>query len=129
MYSQSIKTVANSGNLNELGEVVQKVQLGTMLQLQQKTYTGLTGAAAHNITDAAHGSLPAIGVILSCRVTAGAAAAGVRKVGDALATPDANVVAISDDGSTLTFEANVTGFVLQYMPRAAADMAGNFARL
>lgn len=126
MYSQSIKTVANSGNLNELGEVVQKVQLGTMLQLQQLTLTGLAASATLNLSALGY---PAIGAILSLRVTAGAAAAGVRMVADAAGTASATVALVSADGKTLTFEDTVTAVVIQYMPRSAVDMAGNFARL
>lgn len=126
--SQSIKTVANSGNLNQLGEVAQKVELGTMMQVQQATFTGLTAAAAHNLSDAAHGALPAVGAMLSLRVTAGAAAAGGRLVLDAAGTPSATEATISADGKTVTFEANVTGFVIQYMPRAAVSMTADFAR-
>ena len=123
----SIKEVANSGNLNQLADVAQKVKLGQMLQPQKLTFTGLVAAAAHNLSDAAHGALPAIGDVLTLRVTAGAAAAGDRMVTDAGGTASATVAKLSDDGTTLTFEANVTGFVITYTPRAAVDVASKFA--
>lgn len=125
MYSQSIKTVANSGNLNELGEVAQKVQLGTMLQLQQLTLS----LAATAVFDLSRVGLPAIGSVLSLRVVAGAAAAGARTISDSGDTASATVALVSDDGLVLTFEDTVTDLVLQYMPRAAVDMAGNFANV
>lgn len=124
---RTIKEVGNSGDLNQLADVAQKVQLGTMLDINKQTYTGLTSAVAHNLTDAAHGSQPAAGIISSVRVTAGAAAAGLRQIGDASATPSATVATLSDDGKTITFEAGVTAFVIVYMPKAAIDPDTKFA--
>jgi hypothetical protein len=125
--TSTIKDVANSGNLNELAEVAQKVGLGTMLDTVKLTKTGLTSAIAHDITDAAHGSNPAASIVGALRVTAGAAAAGLRQIGDAGATPSATVATLSDDGKTLTFEAAVTGFVMVYQPMAAVSPGTKFA--
>ena len=125
--TNTVADVANSGNLNELSDVAQKVQLGTMLGVTKKTFTGLTSAAAHNLTDAAHGSGPAADVISSVRVTAGAAAAGLRQIGDAGATASATVATLSDDGKTVTFEAGVTAFVIVYKAKAAVDPSAKFA--
>lgn len=122
----TIKEVANSGNLNQLANVMAKAQLGNMLQPVKLTKTGLTAAASFDITSAALGSNPAIGSIQTLRVTAGAAAAGHRNVTDAGGTPAATLATISDDGKTLTFEANVTGFVLTYTPRSAIDTGTKF---
>lgn len=118
---RTVEAVANSGDLNELSDVAQKVALGTMLGTVKKTYTGLASAAAHNLTDAAHGSAPAADIISSVRVTAGAAAAGLRQIGDAAATPSATVATLSDDGKTITFEAGVTAFIIVYKAKAAVD--------
>ena len=51
-----------------------------------------------------------------------AAAAGPRIVTDAGGSASATVCTLSADGTTLTFEANVTGAVVSYMPRPAVDM-------
>lgn len=123
----TIADVANSGNLNELSDVAQKVQLGTMLGTTKRTFTGLASAAAHNLTDVAHASSPAADIISSVRVTAGAAAAGLRQIGDAAATPSATVAALSDDGKTITFEAGVTAFIIVYKAKAAVDPTAKFA--
>lgn len=125
--TRTVADVANSGDLNQLSDVAQKVALGTMLGTTKKTYTGLTSAAAHNLTDLAHGNAPAADIISSVRVTAGAAAAGLRQIGDAAATPSATVAALSDDGKTVTFEAGVTAFIIVYKAKAATDPAAKFA--
>lgn len=59
------------------------------------------------------------------RVTAGAAAAGVRHVVDPNATPSATLATLSADGRTLTFEAGVTGAVVDYVPYPAPDLTLN----
>lgn len=122
----TLKEVASSGNLNQLAEVAKKAQLGQMLQPMKITKTGLTAAASFDITSLALGSNPAAGQIQALRVTAGAAAAGLRQMGDSGATPSATVATISDDGKTITFEANVTAFVMLYTPRSAVDSATQF---
>lgn len=126
-----------------LADALRKASFGVSQQVYKLTFSGLTSAAAHNITDAAHfananggagsqspafpadslSALPSIGQVLTLRVTAGAAAAGARVVTDAGGAASAGaagspgVALISDDGTTLTFEAGVTGFVLEYLPR------------
>lgn len=127
----SIKDVANSGNLNELAEVAQKVQLGNMLTPIKKVLTGLASAAAHNITDAAHGSNPAIATALAVNVTGGAKQ-GLYVLAPSTATPyDAaatvpGVATLSDDGATITFATAATGFDIVYSARAAVDVATQF---
>lgn len=122
----TVKDVANSGNLNQLADVAQKAKLGDMLQPVKLVKTGLTAASSIDITSVALGSNPACGCVGTLRVTAGAAAAGDRAITDAGGTASATVAKISDDGKTLTFEANVTGFVMTYMPRSAVDTSAKF---
>lgn len=110
---------AEPGNL---ADVLRQIKLGTMLTPTKKTLSALAASATHNITDAAHGSLAPILKVTALRVTGGAAAAGVRIITDSAALAAATVAALSDDGTTLTFEDTVTGFVLEYIPRSAVDM-------
>jgi hypothetical protein len=123
----TIAAKANAGDPDTLGDVARKVQLGALLQPVQLVKTGLTSASSFDITSAALGSNPPIGCISTLRVTAGAAAAGDRAVTDAGGTASATVAKLSDDGKTVTFEAGVTAFVMQYMARSAVDTSGAFA--
>lgn len=133
-----LRDALNSGMPDSIAKAEQAVKRGNMTSLIKVTFAALASAAAQDITTAAAKAagtisgitlqtgelLPAIGQVLSLRVTAGAAAAGPRVVVDTGGTagaPGANgpgIARISDDGKTLTFEAAVTGFVLQYYPRA-----------
>jgi hypothetical protein len=125
---ETLKSALNEANLNKLAEILGAMDLGTMLTPTKLTKTGLTSASSFDITSAALGSNPAALAVNILRVTAGTAAAGLRQIGDAGATPSATVATISDDGKTITFEAAVTAFVMEYIPRAAVDMTGPFVR-
>lgn len=98
------------------------VDVTTAASKAKATVAGVTLATGEN--------LPAIGEILTLRVTGGSATAGARVVTDAGGTagaPGANgpgIALISDDGKTVTFEAAVTAFVIQYKPRAAVAVTG-----
>lgn len=118
----TLKKALDRGKVGEWDDAAQLAKIGSILSPVTKTYTGLASAAAHDITDAAHGSLVPILVPIAVRVTAGAAAAGLRQIGDPGATPSATVATLSADGKTLTFEAGVTGFVLVYMQRSSVDL-------
>lgn len=139
----------NAADPNELADIARKMKMGGMFTPRKVTFAGMAAAAAQDITSAANFALatsspaqrtgttrlPPILSVIAVRVTAGAAAAGVRMIGDAGATPSATVAALSDDGKTLTFEGTVTGMVLEYIPRPASgdentptDMTANFAR-
>jgi len=133
--SRTVREAMNQGNPSEIATGLQLVKIGDMVSPVKATATGLASAAAHDLTTAATkaGSvvvgltlavgenLPAAAAVQSVRVTAGAAAAGLRQIGDAAATPSATVATLSDDGKTLTFEAGVTAFVVVYLPRAAVS--------
>jgi hypothetical protein len=126
---------------NEINDAFHKMDLGTMLTPRKHTFTALASAAAQDITtlaalaaDVATPALPSnvlnlppILSVIALRVTAGAAAAGVRTIGDSGATASATVAKLSDDGKTLTFEAAVTAFVLEYIARPNTDMTAKFA--
>lgn len=115
MAAETLKSALNRANPNTLADVLAKIDLGTMLE--PKTVT-VAQAAAPTVTL----NPPALAVF-GARVTAGAAAAGARIVSDAGDAASATVCTLSADGATLTFEANVTGVVVSYMPRPAVDLA------
>jgi hypothetical protein len=139
----SVANEVNSGNANTLSNAAQQMKLGTMLTPQKWTIAALASTTAVDITSAAVAAAATPGAFtpalatgerlsaaLGCfnvRVTAGAAAAGKREISDSGDTPTATVATLSDDGKTLTFEAGVTGFVLEYLPRSAKDMTTAFA--
>ena len=112
--AETLKSALNRANPNTLADAMAKVDFGTMIE--PKTETVAQAAAATITLDP-----PALAVF-SVRVTGGAAAAGVRTVTDAGGTASATVCTVSADGATLTFEANVTGAVVSYMPRSATPL-------
>lgn len=120
-----------------IADCFRKVALGTILTPLKRTFTGLTSAASQNLTSidgtgettgATNPKRLAALSIATLRVTAGAAAAGARLVTDVGGTPSATVATISDDGKTITFEAAVTAFVIEYIPRPSVDMTSQFER-
>lgn len=150
--SKTIQQTVDAGNANEIADAARRMRLGTMLRPIKVTFAALTAASAVDITTqtslskatvnqgdipegyvASKTPLPPIGVVRALRVTAGTAAAGARVMGDSGSTPaqfgtsGVYSAKVSDDGKTVTFEANVTGFVLEYLPRSSADMALDFA--
>lgn len=128
----TVRHILNLGNANDVADCAAKVKLGNALSKIKATFVGLTSSATQNITTAAAKAaatlsgitldtgelLPAIGQVVTLRVTAGAAAAASRDVTDAGGTASASLALLSDDGTTLTFEAAVTAFVLTYYPVA-----------
>jgi hypothetical protein len=79
------------------------------------------------------GNLPPLLQCLSLRVTGatgttGVATGGARLLTDAAGTAGApgvngpGIALISDDGTTITFDGAVAGFVIEYMPQAAIPM-------
>lgn len=116
--NETVKSALDKGDPNKLGDLVATMKLGTMLT---PISTTVTQAAAATITLS-----PPARAIRSVRVTAGAAAAGIRAIGDVASTPSATLVRMSLDGATLTFEANVTGAIVVYEPASNVSMASDF---
>ena len=109
-------------NPNILADALRKVNLSKMLEPQKLVLSGATAAATVTLDP------PAL-LVQSVRVTtapAGQAAVASRIVADSGATPSATVCKLSDDGSTLTFEANLTGAVVVYMARSEAALSSQF---
>lgn len=140
---------------NNLPNLVNNIELGSMLTPIKATITGLSAVAAVDITSAAvqaaavvnagpswlvsTGSaappqpLPPIQNLKTLRVTAvGTGATGPRVLTDAggtavaPSTGIAGVALISDDGKTLTFEGTVTGFIIEYFAQSAQPMTSQF---
>lgn len=139
---ETLQTILNKADPTQISDAFRVVRIGDKLANVQVTVAALASATAVDITTPAvkaaitaltgltlgdDVNLPAIGVPVSVRVTAGAAAAGPRQITDAGGTASATVALLSDDGTTLTFEAGVTGFVLLYQPRVAEPMTTQWA--
>lgn len=134
---QTVQSCLNDANPNEIADALQKVELGNVISPVKVTFAGLAASATLDITTAAAKAaatvtgltlalgenLPAMLVVRTLRVTAGAAAAAPRVTTDAAGTPSATYATISDDGTTLVFEDTVTACVLEYLPRSATPLS------
>jgi hypothetical protein len=141
----TLRDAMNTGDITSQAAAQQQILLGNMCAMVKVVVTGLTAAATVNITTAATLAaatvtgialagdgelLPPIGHVRTLRVTAvGTGATGPRVVTDAGGTaiaPSAGIAGVallSDDGTTLTFEGTVTGFVLEYFPAPALPLS------
>jgi hypothetical protein len=118
---KTLTDVVNDANPNNVNDAFRRMQLGDILTPQKRAIS--QAAAAVVVLDP-----PAQGMATTyANVTAGAAAAGVRTIADDTEAPSATLATLSDDGTTLTFEANVTDVVVDYIPRSAVDMSSDFA--
>jgi len=144
--TQTLQKVMDQGVPGQVESALQKAKLGTMLTPLKRAFTGLTAAAAFDLTaidgtgettGASNPKRLAALAVGTLRVTASGTAnsVGSYAIGDTGATPvsptaGANVglATISDDGKTLTFLTTVTAFIIEYIPRAGADMTAVFAR-
>lgn len=144
--ARTLKSVIDEANPNEIADVLAKLNLGTVFAPLKRAFTGLTAAAAFDLTlidgtgeTAGLGNpnrLPA-NLVRSLRVTASGTAnsVGTYIVSDAAGTPTSptastivGIATISDDGKTITFPTTVTAFIIAYMPRtlSATEMATAF---
>jgi hypothetical protein len=144
----TLRNELSAGNANTVANAAQQARLGDILSPLKYTVTAFAGAVAIDITSKAIAALATAGAFtpplttpddinvlpavlnagcVAVRVTGGAAAAGPRIVTDAGGTPSATVCTLSDDGKTLTFEAAVTDFVIEYLARSAKDVLTAFA--
>ena len=120
--NETLTTALNRANPNTLADVLALVDLGTILTPNVVT---VAQSAATTITLSPAALCPGV---CSVRVTGGIAT-GVRAVTDAGGTPSTTLCTLSADGTTLTFEANVTAAVISYVPRPATDMSTPWASL
>jgi hypothetical protein len=145
--TRSVKVVLDEANPNETDDALRKLQLGTVFSPLKRTFTGLTAAAAFDLT-LIDGSGETAGVAnpnrlpanlvrsLRCTASGTANSVGSYVISDAAGTatsPTASTVAgialLSDDGKTVTFPTTVTAFIISYMPRtlSTAQLAADFA--
>lgn len=133
----TLQTALDAARPGQTEDLLAKVKLGTLLTPLKRTFTGLTSSATQNLT-AIDGTGETVGAnnpkrlaalsVTTLRVTAGTLAAGPAVVTDVGGTPTAigagsvHVATLSDDGKTLVFQAAVTGFVIEYIPRSNTDM-------
>lgn len=111
-----------ASNANNLPDALRKVDLGRFFA---PIKSSVDQTAATTITLDPPAMCPAV---VSCRVTAGAAAAGAYLCTDEAATPvDGSTCALSDDGATLTFAANVTEAVISYIAAPANPLSEPYA--
>jgi hypothetical protein len=132
----------NSGDPRQQAAALQAVKAGNAGSKIKVTFTGLADVAAQDITTAAAKAaaviagisladgenLPPIGEVVTLRTTVGAMAShGPHIVTDAGGTalaPGAaiGVALLADDGATLTFQAGVTAFIIEYYPAPEGGM-------
>lgn len=141
---RTVQAVLDEANPNEMSDALRKAKLGTVLAPLKRAFAAQAAAAAFDLTQidatgetagAANPNRLAALIVSTLRVTGGAAAAGPRIItdtGGAAAGPGTGIIGIakiSDDGKTITFDANVTDFVIEYVPRVldATAMAADFA--
>lgn len=133
----TLQSALNTARAGQLEEIFAKMKLGNMLTPLKRTFTGLTSATTQVLTSI-DGTGETVGAnnpkrlaalsVTTLRVTAGTLAAGAAIVTDAGGTALAigatnnHVCLLSDDGTTITFQAAVTGFVIEYIPRSVVDM-------
>ena len=126
----TIQGALNEANPGRAWAAVQKAKLGDALTGLQKTITIPSGTTAVltdiDDPDDASKKLPAALVIGSLRVSTGTAT-GDRQITDAGGTPSTTVASLSDDGKTITFEAAITVFVINYIPKE--DLSVDFENL
>lgn len=146
---ETLKDLLNAANPNELADVLQKVQLGTVLAPLKRVFTGLTAAASFDLTaidgtgETAGATNPARQAALNVNYLRVDASGTAASVGNYIPGPPTStllippgganagvgVARLSDDGKTLTFPNTITDFTISYIPRPAADMAGALAQL
>ena len=146
-FDDTYQRVLDKADLTDLADALRQMGFGKMNTVIKATFASLADTDAHDITTAASKAaativgvdldtgenLPPVANVVSCRITAGTAGTGPSIIQDAGATPAAigtkaaGTATLSDDGKTFTFDANVTGFVLVYIPRSLKVMTSRFA--
>lgn len=139
----TLQSELNNARPDQLADVLRMIGLGNILTPLKRVFTGLTSSATQNLTQIdATGEvvgisnpnrLAALSVVALRTVTGGTT--GPRIVTDAGGTagaPGANgpgIALLSDDGTTLTFEAAITAFTIEYIPRSLVSMTAAISSL
>jgi len=153
--TETLQAVLDKADPNLLADAVRKLAFGKQNAIVKVTVTGATASATFDITTPAFAALgavtisgiddpepageglPALGELLSLRVTASGTAGAVGTYiltdagGTAIVPPGGasaavGIAKISDDGKTITFPNTVTGFVLQYRGRSPVAVTTTF---
>jgi hypothetical protein len=119
----TLKDALNEANPNEIADALNKINMGTMFTVNRETITIASATTLNLLTQST--AKVAAQYVQSVRVVTGTAT-GVRIVGDAGATPSTTVVALSADGTTLTFEAAVTVVAVVWAAKPATDLTSIF---
>lgn len=133
----TVQSELDKARPDQIADLLRLMKMGTMFTPLKRVFTGLTAAAAFDLTqiDATGETVGATNPnrlaalsVTTLRVVTGATV-GPRVVTDVGGTPGApgangpGVATLSDDGKTLTFEAGtVTAFTIEYIPRAQTTM-------
>lgn len=130
----TVQAALDKADPNEVADLLRLMKLGTMLTPLKRAFTGLTSGTSFDLT-AIDGTGETTGpsnpnrlaalIVGTLRVVTGTAT-GPRQVTDSGGTATTAVAKISDDGKTLTFEAAITAFTIEYVPRPSVDMAKEF---
>lgn len=143
---RTLQVVLDEANPTEIADGLAQLDLGTVFTVLKRAFTGLTAAAAFDLT-LIDGTGETVGIsnvnrrpanlvrTLRCTASGTANSVGSYVVTDAAGTPTSptastivGLATISDDGKTITFPTTVTAFVIEYMPLtvSAAAMATAF---
>lgn len=127
MPDPTIKTELNRADLNSLADMLRKVALGTMFEIQEYDTGTITAAAAIDIPG---GAL----LVQSAHVVTSGTAGSVGHYlpGNSTSTPllppgGANtavgIASVAADGSTITFPNTVTRVILRYIKKPATALS------
>lgn len=115
----TIAELLDRANPNDLADALRKIKLGTMLTPKKAALTQAAGTAVTL-------DPPAL-IVQHARVTTGVSTGNYIPTdsGGTAAAPSGaapGVVKVSDDGATLTFNANVEALTVTYIPRSDTDI-------
>ena len=96
----TLKSVLDDANPNNLADALQKVKLGSVLDVIEELITIPAGTSL--VLSTASAAKKASSIVQSVDVVTGTAT-GVRIIGASTTTPSATVVSLSADGDTITF--------------------------
>jgi hypothetical protein len=144
----TLQNQLNNALPEELPDILRLMQLGNMLTPLKRTFTGLTASGTADLTaidgtgettGAGNPNRVAALAVKTLRVTAATTSTtvgsyGVTDAGGTTVTASTSSVMgickISDDGKTITFPtADVTAFVIEYIPQAAVSMTAAVSTL
>ncbi len=130
--TEDIQKVLNQGRADQVPDALNLIDFGDMLEAVEETITKspvdpVVTFGDDTLLDAAKGR----GALLvqSAEVLTGAAAAGSRRIVPSTDAASATEAVLSADGTTLTFEANVTTVRIRWIPAVKTALSTKFASL